>query len=92
MTTVVQLSENSHQGFDGLKPALCLASMKAKSNPASGMPLCLRRNGIESRSSGKEWAAETELDVQGSIIVPKPPPGKLSYSDANTTYVAKPDL
>jgi hypothetical protein len=62
MTTTAQLSENSHQGFDGLKAALCLASMEAKSNTASGMPLCLPQNGIGSRSTGKERDAETGLD------------------------------
>jgi len=62
MSTTAQLSENSHQGFDGLKAALCLASMEAKSNTAPGMPVCLRRNGIGSRSSSKERDAETGLD------------------------------
>jgi RHS repeat-associated protein len=62
MATAEQLSENSHQGFDGLKAALCLGSMEAKSNTASGMPLCLRPNGIGSRSTGKERDAETGLD------------------------------
>ncbi len=79
MTT--QLSENSHRGFDGLKAALCLASMKAKSNTASGMPVCLRRNGIGSRSSSKERDAETGLDyflaryysgAQGRFTSPDP--------------------
>ena len=59
MPTTTQLSENSHQGFDGLKLALCLASMDAKSNPASGIPVCLWGEGIRSRSSGKERDAET---------------------------------
>jgi hypothetical protein len=54
MATTAELSENSHQGFEGIKAALCLASMEAKSNTASGMRACLRRNGIGSRSSGKE--------------------------------------
>jgi|WetSurMetagenome_2_1015567.scaffolds.fasta_scaffold76381_2 RHS repeat-associated protein len=66
MSTTAQLSENSHQGFDGLKAALCLASMEAKSNTASGMPLRLRRNGIGSRSSSKERDAETGLDYFGA--------------------------
>jgi RHS repeat-associated protein len=66
MTTAAQLSENSHQGFDGLKAALCLESMKAKSNTASGMPVCLWRNGIGSRSTGKERDAETGLDYFGA--------------------------
>ena len=57
-----QLSENSHQGFDGLKADLYLRSMEAKSNPASGMPVCLWREGTGSRSSGKERDAETGLD------------------------------
>jgi RHS repeat-associated protein len=62
MYKTTQLSENSHQGFDGLKAALCLASMEAKSNIASRMPACLWRNGIGSRSSGKERDEETGLD------------------------------
>ncbi len=62
MSTTTQLSENSHQGFEGLKAALCLGAMEAKSNTASGMPVCLRRNGIGSRSSSKERDAETGLD------------------------------
>ena len=53
MSTTAQLSENSHQGFEGLKAALCLASMEAKSNAVSGMPVCLWREGIGSRSSSK---------------------------------------
>ena len=66
MATTTQLSENSHQGFDGIKAALCLGSMEAKSNTASGMPLCLWREGIGSRSSGKERDAETGLDFFGA--------------------------
>jgi hypothetical protein len=54
MATTAQLIENSHQGFDGIKAALCLGSMEVKSNTASGMEICLWRNGIGSRSSGKE--------------------------------------
>jgi RHS repeat-associated protein len=66
MTTAAQLSENSHQGFDGIKAALCLGSMEAKSNTASGMPVCLWQEGIGSRSSGKERDAETGLDYFGA--------------------------
>ncbi len=66
MSTTTQLSENSHQGFEGLKAALCLGAMEAKSNTASGMPVCLRRNGIGSRSSSKERDAETGLDYFGA--------------------------
>jgi RHS repeat-associated protein len=40
--------------------------MQVKSNTASGMPVCLRRNGIGSRSSGKERDAETGLDYFGA--------------------------
>ncbi len=81
MSTTTQLSENSHQGFEGLKAALCLGAMEAKSNTASGMPVCLRRNGIGSRSSSKERDAETGLDyfgaryysgAQGRFISPDP--------------------
>ncbi len=79
MPTAAQLSENSHQGVDGLKAALCLGSTEAKSNTASGMPVCLWREGIGSRSSGKERDAETGLDyflaryysgAQGRFISP----------------------
>jgi RHS repeat-associated protein len=81
MTTTTQLSENSHQGFDGIKAALCLRSMEVKSNTASGMPLCLWREGIGSRSTGKERDQETGLDyfgarymssAQGRFISPDP--------------------
>ena len=43
MDTTLRLSENSRQGFDGLKAAFCLGSMEAKSNDASGLRLRLRR-------------------------------------------------
>ena len=81
MSTAAELSENSHQGSDGIKATLCLASMEAKSNTASGMPVCLRRNGIGSRSSSKERDAETGLDfflaryyspAQGRFTSPDP--------------------
>jgi len=62
MATTSPLSENSHQGFEGLKAALCLGSIAVKSNTASGMQLRLRQNGIGSRSSGKERDNETGLD------------------------------
>jgi RHS repeat-associated protein len=57
-----QLSENSHQGFDGLKAALYLGSTGVKSNTASGLQLRLRQKCTGSRSSGKERDAETGLD------------------------------
>jgi RHS repeat-associated protein len=66
MSTTAQLSENSHQGSDRIKAALCLGSMEAKSNTASGMPLCLWQEGIRSRCSGKERDAETGLDYFGA--------------------------
>jgi RHS repeat-associated protein len=72
MSTASQLSENSHQGFDGIKAALCLASMKAKSNTASGMQPCLRQDRIGSRSSGKERDAETGLDYFGARYFSSP--------------------
>jgi len=65
MATTAELSENSHQGFDGIKAALCLASMEAKSNTASEMRACLRQDRIGSRSSGKE-RDETGLDYFGA--------------------------
>ena len=65
MTTTAELSENSHQGFEGLKAALCLASMDAKSNSASGLRGCLRRKRTGSRCSGKE-RDETGLDYFGA--------------------------
>jgi RHS repeat-associated protein len=93
MTMAAQLSENSHQGFDGIKAALCLGSMKAKSNTASGMPVCLWRNGIGSRSSGKERDAETGLDyfgaryysgAQGRFITPDPLMASAKISNPQT--------
>jgi RHS repeat-associated protein len=72
MSTTAQLSENSHRGFDGIKAALCLGSMEAKSNVASGMPVCLRQNGIGSRSTGKERDAETGLDYFGARYLSSP--------------------
>jgi RHS repeat-associated protein len=62
MSTTSQLSENSHQGFEGIKAALYLGSTGVKSNTASGLQFRLRQNGIGSRSSGKERDAETGLD------------------------------
>jgi RHS repeat-associated protein len=56
------LRENSHQGFEGIKAAHCLARLKAKSNIASGMPACLRPDGTGSRCSGKERDVESGLD------------------------------
>jgi RHS repeat-associated protein len=66
MITTSQLSENSHQGFEGLKASLYLGSMAVKSNTASGMQLRLRQTRIGSRSSGKERDAETGLDYFGA--------------------------
>jgi len=66
MPTIEQLSENSHQGFEGIKAALCLAEIKANPNPASGMAACLRPNGTGSRCSGKERDAESGLDYFGA--------------------------
>jgi hypothetical protein len=68
MSTATQLSENSHQGFDGIKAALCLASMEAKPNTALEMPACLWLEGIGSRSSGKERDAETGWITSGRGI------------------------
>jgi RHS repeat-associated protein len=39
MATTAELSENSHQGFEGIKAGLCLAAMEAKPNNATGMPV-----------------------------------------------------
>jgi RHS repeat-associated protein len=66
MAMAAELIENSHQGFERIKAGLCLASMEAKSNTASGMPVCLWQNGIRSRSSGKERDQETGLDYFGA--------------------------
>ena len=72
---------NAERRFDGLKAALYLGSMRAKSNTASGMPVCLWREGIGSRSSGKERDVETGLDYflaryfsapQGRFMRPDP--------------------
>ena len=62
MPTTEQLSENSHQGFEGIKATLCLAELEAKPTVTSGMPACLRPNGTGSRCSGKERDAESGLD------------------------------
>jgi RHS repeat-associated protein len=62
LATTEQLSENSHQGFEGIKATLCLAEIDANSNTASGMQPCLRRNGTGSRCSGKERDSESGLD------------------------------
>jgi len=66
MDMAAELIENSHQGFEGIKAGICLASMEAKSNTAPGMPVCLWQNGIRSRSSGKERDQETGLDYFGA--------------------------
>ncbi len=66
MATTAGLSENSHQGFEGIKAGLCLAEMEAKPNVVSGMAACLRPNGTGSRCSGKERDAESGLDYFGA--------------------------
>jgi len=66
MATTAELMENSHQGFNGIKAALCLASIDANSNPASGKEPCLRQNGTGSRCSGKERDAESGMDYFGA--------------------------
>jgi RHS repeat-associated protein len=66
MATTVEPSENSHQGFEGIKAALCLGAPEVNSNTASEMPVCLWQNGIRSRSTGKERDAETGLDYFGA--------------------------
>jgi RHS repeat-associated protein len=72
MSTTEQLSENSHQGFEGIKAALCLAEFEANSNRASGMAACLRPNGTGSRCSGKERDAESGLDYFGERYFSSP--------------------
>jgi len=72
MPTIERLSENSHQGFEGIKAALCLAELEAKPNVASGMPACLRPNGTGSRCSGKERDAESGLDYFGARYFSSP--------------------
>jgi RHS repeat-associated protein len=90
MAMTAQLSENSHQGFDGIKAALCLASTEVNSNTASEMPVCLWQNGIGSRSTGKERDAETGLDyfgarylsaAQGRFLSPDPGNAGASIQD-----------
>jgi RHS repeat-associated protein len=80
MSTAAQLSENAHQGLEGLKAALCQGLMEAKSNPASGMPVCLWRAGIRSRSTGKERDAETGLDYFGARYFSSPQ-GRFTSAD-----------
>jgi RHS repeat-associated protein len=65
MHTTTELSENSHRGFEGLKAAVCLATMEAKSNNASDLQACLRQNRTGSRCSGKE-RDETGFDYFGA--------------------------
>jgi RHS repeat-associated protein len=65
MATTTELSEKPHQGFEGFKAALYLASTEDKSNTASGLPVWLWREGTGSRSSGKE-RDETGLDYFGA--------------------------
>jgi RHS repeat-associated protein len=95
MTMTSQLSENSHQGFDGIKAGLCLASTRVNSNTASGMPLCLWRNGIRSRSTGKERDVETGLDyfdarymsaAQGRFTSTDPVSGQISNPQSFNAY------
>ena len=91
MTTASQLGENSHRGFDGIKAALCLGAMQAKSNTTSGMALRLRQNGIGSRCTGKERDAETALDYFGARYFSaaegrftSPDPGAYKIEDPRT--------
>jgi RHS repeat-associated protein len=96
MVMTSQLSENSHQGFDGIKAGLCLGSTRVNSNTAVGMPVCLWRNGIRSRSTGKERDAETGLDwfssrylssAQGRFTSPDSPAfASLQYPQAWNLY------
>jgi RHS repeat-associated protein len=81
MAMTARLSENSQQGFEGIKADLCLASTRVSSNIASEIALCLRPNGIRSRGVGKERDTETGLDyfeaqhlssVQGRFTSPDP--------------------
>jgi RHS repeat-associated protein len=85
-----QLSENSHQGFEGIKAGLCLGSTEVNSNTAVGMPVCLWRNGIRSRSTGKERDVETGLDYfearyfsapQGRFTSPDPSSNGIAVAD-----------
>jgi RHS repeat-associated protein len=95
MTTTAESSENSHHGFEVAKRMLCLAAMQVKSNTASGMPVCLRRNGMGSRSSSKERDVETGLDffgaryysgAQGRFVSPDPGAYKLENPQTFNRY------
>jgi len=66
MDTTLRLSENTRQGFDGLKAAFCLGSMEAKSNDASGLRLRLRRKCVRTRCTGQKRDNETGLDYFGA--------------------------
>ena len=59
MDTTMRLIENSHQGFEGIKAAVCLGSRRVKSNDASGLRRSLRRNGVRNR-------CQTGLDYFGA--------------------------
>jgi RHS repeat-associated protein len=89
MATTAKLSEKSHQGFEGIKTTLCLASMEAKSNTALGMPICLLQNGIGSRCTGKERDAETGLDYFGARYFSSPQ-GRFTSVDPKLTGVPFP--
>jgi RHS repeat-associated protein len=89
MITTQQLSENSHQGLEGLKAALCLGSTAVKSNTASEMQLRLRQNSIGSRSSGKERDAETGLDFFEARYFSSPEGRFMSPDPFNIIFEAK---
>jgi len=72
MDTTLRLSENTRQGFEGLKAAFCLGSMEAKSNVASGLRLRLRRKCVRTRCTGKKRDNETGLDYFGARYMSAP--------------------
>ena len=65
MDTTMRLIENSHQGFEGIKAAVCLGSRRVKSNDASGLRRSLRRNGVRNR-------CQTGLDYFGARYMSAP--------------------
>ena len=65
MDTTMRLIENSRQGFEGIKAAVCLGSRRVKSNDASGLRRSLRRNGVRNR-------CQTGLDYFGARYMSAP--------------------
>jgi len=70
------VTQNSRLDFPAVFPGMHPASVEAKPKNASGIGDEVRREGIQSRSTGKERDAETGLDFfgawKGSCMVANP--------------------